>query len=150
MISQTAEYALRAIVTLSTNSGQSLTARELANRTKVPASYLSKVLQALGRAGLVDSQRGINGGFTLAQPLEGVTVLDVINAVDPVKRIKRCPLGLSAHQGRLCPLHRRLDAGIALMEAHLGQTTIAQLIDEAGASRPLCQGAALKSSGYQG
>lgn len=145
MISRTAEYALRAVVILGTASGHPLTVKTLAERTGVPGSYLSKVLQALGRAGLVGAQRGLNGGFTLARPLDEVTVLDVINAVDPLKRIRRCPLGLAQHR-RLCPLHRRIDAGIALAESHFGGTTIAQLIDEEGSSQPLCQAAALTSS----
>lgn len=125
---------------LGTAQGQPLTVKALAERTKVPSSYLSKVLQALGRVGLVSAQRGLNGGFTLARALDEVTVLDVINAVDPLKRIERCPLGLSTHQRKLCPLHRRIDAGIALVAAHFAETTIAQLIDEGGgSSRPLCQ-----------
>lgn len=139
MISQTAEYALRAVVMLGTASGQPLTVKALADRTKVPGSYLSKVLQALGRAGMVNAQRGLNGGFTLARPLDELTVLDVVNAVDPLKRITRCPLSLSTHRRRLCPLHSRIDAAIALVESQFGGTTIAQLIDENGASRPLCQ-----------
>lgn len=139
MISQTAEYALRAVVMLGTASGRPMTVKTLAERTKVPGSYLSKVLQALGRADLVSAQRGLNGGFTLSQPLDKVTVLDVINAVDPLKRITRCPLGLTTHQWRLCPLHRRIDAVIALVESQFGATTIADLVNEGGSCRVLCQ-----------
>ena len=40
-----------------------------------------------------------------------VTILDVVNAVDPIQRIKTCPLGLKTHGVRLCPLHRRMDDG---------------------------------------
>jgi Rrf2 family protein len=145
VISQTAEYALRAVVVLGTASGQPVTVSKLAERTKVPGSYLSKVLQSLGRAGLVDARRGLNGGFTLAKPLDEVSVLDVINAVDPIKRITRCPLRISTHR-QLCPLHRRLDAAIALVESHFGETTIAELLDEDDACRPLCEAAALSSS----
>jgi Rrf2 family protein len=130
---------------LGTASGQPLTVKTLAERTKVPSSYLSKVLQALGRAGLVHAQRGLNGGFTMARPLDELTVLDVINAVDPLKRITRCPLGLSRHQLRLCPLHRRIDAGIALVESHFRETTIAELIEESSPRLPLCQDTATVS-----
>lgn len=142
MISQTAEYALRAVVALGTAAGRPQTVKALADWTEAPGSYLSKVLQALGRAGLVHAQRGLKGGFTLALPLNEVTALDVINAVDPLKRINRCPLGRLAHQKELCPLHRWLDAGVALMESHFGETTIAQLIEGGGLEHPLCQSAA--------
>lgn len=150
MISRTAEYALRAVVILGTASDAPWTVKRLSERAQVPASYLSKVLQALGRAGLVRAQRGLNGGFTLARPLDEVTVLGVINAVDPLKRITRCPLGLVTHQRRLCPLHRRLDAGIALVESHFGQTTIADLLDEEGSGRSLCQPGTRPPNGPQG
>src|SRR5689334_17783414 len=106
MLSQTAEYALRAVVHLSTCPGESVAGPQLAQITQVPAQYLSKVMQSLARGGLVDAQRGKNGGFTLTRPPEDISILDVVNAVDPLRRIKGCPLGLKGHE-RLCPLHRR-------------------------------------------
>jgi Rrf2 family protein len=116
-----------------------MTTQQIASRTRVPAGYLSKVLQALGRAGLVEGQRGLGGGFALARPMEEITVLDVINAVDPVQRIERCPLGRPEHQHRMCALHRRLDLGIALMEQVYGRTTIEELLDDSDPVRSLCE-----------
>jgi Rrf2 family nitric oxide-sensitive transcriptional repressor len=144
MISQTAEYALRAVACLGKEGDRPLTTKTMADRTRVPAGYLSKVLQGLGRAGLVESQRGMGGGFVLARNLDEITILDVINAVDPLKRIERCPLGLVSHGIRLCPLHRRLDEGIALVESLYEGTTMAQLLEEPDSSRrqgvPVCPG----------
>ena len=140
MISQTAEYALRAVVCLGAAGSGPVTAQALAETTKVPAGYLSKVLQGLGRAGLVEAQRGLRGGYVLSRPLDELTVLDVINAVDPLKRIEHCPLGLAAHRTQLCSLHRRLDEGIALVESLFGGTTVAELLAEPNPSRPLCEG----------
>jgi Rrf2 family transcriptional regulator, nitric oxide-sensitive transcriptional repressor len=143
MISQTAEYALRAVVVLGSSPGSPLTTQQIAARTRVPAGYLSKVLQALGRAGLVEAQRGLRGGFVLARSLDELTLLDVINAVDPLERIERCPLGIAAHGPRLCALHRRLDQGMAQLEALFGGTTIGQLLAEENLeqnpSQPLCE-----------
>src|SRR4051794_20289771 len=124
MISQTAEYALRAVVMLGSNPGSPRTTQQIAEKTRVPSGYLSKVLQALGRAGLVEAQRGLHGGFVLARPLDELTILDVINAVDPLKRITHCPLGIAAHGRRLCSLHRRLDEGLAQIESLFGATTV--------------------------
>jgi Rrf2 family protein len=139
VISQTAEYALRAVVVLGSQEGRPATTQRIAAETRVPGGYLAKVLQALGRAGLVEAQRGLHGGYVLARPLTELTVLDVVNAVDPLRRIVHCPLGLAAHKGSLCSLHRRLDDGIALIESFFKETTIAQLLAERGARPyPLC------------
>jgi Rrf2 family protein len=141
MFSQTSEYALRAIVCLAAERGEARTVQQLAEATKVPAGYLSKVMQALHRAGLVHSQRGLHGGFTLLVPAERLTVLDVVQAVDPIRRIQRCPLGLKGHVN-LCPLHRRLDHAISLVEEALRSSTIAELLAEPNPKKgipiPLC------------
>jgi Rrf2 family protein len=139
LISQTAEYALRAIVCLAGNSGKSLTSQEIAEMAHVPAGYMSKVLQALGRAGLVLSQRGLNGGFSLTRPSADMTVLDVVNAVDPIKRIHTCPLGLKQHGEKLCPLHRQLDEAAAQIETSFRETNIADLLVSDSGITPLCE-----------
>jgi Rrf2 family protein len=140
MISQTAEYALRAAVVLGGQHDRPLTTQEIARASQVPAGYLAKVLQALGRAGLVEARRGLRGGYVLSRPLDQVSVYDVINAVDPIKRILRCPLNLNSHALRLCSLHRRLDDAIAMVETSFKETTIAALIEERNLEgpSPLC------------
>ena len=141
MFSQTAEYALRAVIFLASNQDTPRTTLEIAQATKVPMGYLSKVMQGLGRQGLVQSQRGLHGGFTLARPATELTVLDILQAVDPIQRIKSCPLGIKGHIN-LCPLHRRLDQAMKLVEDALCKSTIAELLVEPERSRgipiPLC------------
>ena len=88
MLSNTAEYALRAIVYLATHQDRPCTAQAIAKATKVPSGYLSKVLQDLVKAGLTHSQRGPNGGFTLSRSPRRMSVLEVVNAVDPIRRIQ--------------------------------------------------------------
>jgi Rrf2 family nitric oxide-sensitive transcriptional repressor len=139
MFSQTTEYALRAVVWLATNGNKPQTTMQIAATTQVPAGYLSKVLQALGRANLVTSQRGLYGGFSLTRPPEAISVLEVVNAVDPIQRIETCPLGLKSHGEQLCALHRRLDDAIAHIQKAFSQSTIADLLAEPTASQPLCQ-----------
>jgi Rrf2 family protein len=138
MISPTAEYALRAVVAIAQANGEAAATQSIAKLTKVPAGYLPKVLQMLGRAGLVDSKRGLGGGFRLAKPAEVLTVLEVVNAVEPIKRINKCPLDLKTHGGNLCPLHKRLDEATEHVERSFAQTTIAQLLAQPGRSTPFC------------
>jgi Rrf2 family protein len=137
MLSQTAEYALRAIVCLAEQPDRPLTGQQLASRTRVPAGYLAKVMQALVRASLVDAQRGKNGGFTLACAPERMTILDVIRAVDANRRIRQCPLGLKGHE-RLCPLHRRLNEALEHVERVFAETRISDLLTAAPV-KPLCE-----------
>ncbi|MBS2018904.1 MAG: Rrf2 family transcriptional regulator [Deltaproteobacteria bacterium] len=145
MLSQTVEYALRAIVWLAAHDdGQ--TTQAIAEGTKVPASYLSKVLQGLQRADLVQSRRGVGGGFALARSPRTIRVLDVVQAVDPIARIRTCPLGNPAHGTRLCPLHRRLDDAIASVERAFKSTTIQELAGPDVASRALCTGDSSEAS----
>jgi Rrf2 family protein len=127
MISQTAEYALRAIVHLAERPDTPQTTQQIAEVTRVPAGYLAKVMQTLGRSGIVRARRGLHGGFTLAVPPKELTVLDVVQAVDPVQRITHCPLGIPEHKS-LCPLHTRLDDTAAMVEKALGASTIAELL----------------------
>lgn len=138
LISPTAEYALRAMVAIAQADPEPLVTSAMAASTKVPPGYLPKVLQTLRKAGLVESKRGLNGGFNLARSSEGISILDVINAVDPLKRIERCPLGLKQHATHLCPLHRRLDEAIAVAERSFGLTTMAELLSSAGNRSVLC------------
>ncbi len=130
MISRTAEYALRAIVYLGNEEGRPQTAAQISTATRAPASYLSKVMQQLCEQGIVGSQRGLHGGFRIRQPLTELTILEVINAIDPILRIRECPLGNKAHGKNLCPLHRRMDETLAHAEESFRGITIDSLLEQ--------------------
>ena len=138
MISQTVEYALRAVVHLASLAPAASTTEQIAAATLVPRAYLSKVLQALAKGGIVVSQRGLGGGMSLAKTPEELTILEVVNAVEPIQRIRTCPLGLAAHGTHLCPLHRRVDNALAMMEQAFERTTLAEVLAEPSRSIPLC------------
>src|SRR4051812_45068 len=123
MFSQTVEYALRAVVHLANCAPGACTTEEVARRTKVPQAYLAKVLQCLVQAGILKSQRGIGGGIALVRKPSELTILEVVSAVDPIHRIRTCPLGLSAHGTNLCPLHKRVDAALESVETAFASTT---------------------------
>jgi Rrf2 family protein len=139
MFSQTVEYALRAVVYLAGERSTARTSVQIAEVTRVPQAYLSKVLKGLSEAGLLHSQRGMGGGFTLAKEPGKLTILEVVNAVEPIQRIKTCPLGISTHGVRLCPLHRRLDDALASVEKAFGSTTLAEVLADPNPSVPLCE-----------
>jgi Rrf2 family nitric oxide-sensitive transcriptional repressor len=131
MISQTAEYALRAVAWLAEHHGPGASPRtvaDIAAVTGMPPEYLSKVMQELTRAGLAASQRGPAGGFRLARDPHDISVLDVVQAVNPLPRIHECPLHRADHATELCALHRLLDDAVAGVEDAFRRATIADLL----------------------
>lgn len=139
MISQTVEYSLRAIVTIAQHERQPCTASQISAITQVPAPYLSKLMQVLVRAGIASSQRGLHGGFLLAREPTELTIWEIVDAVDPIKRIRECPLGIGTHGETLCPLHRKLDNALALVEESFRSTTVADVLAQQGSVTPLCE-----------
>jgi Rrf2 family nitric oxide-sensitive transcriptional repressor len=137
MLPKTAEYALRAVVWLAANPDRREPAEPLAARTKVPRRYLHKVLQSLAQAGIVESQSGPGGGYSLCVPPEELTILAVVNTVAPLERIRHCPLGLPSHT-RLCPLHKELDRVYGEIEKAFGRVTVAELLNSTSTIIPLC------------
>jgi len=138
MLSKTAEYALRAIACLGSQPGVASSADRLAEQTKVPRRYLNRVLQDLAADGLVTSRPGPGGGYVLTRDADKVTLLDVVNSVAPIERIRECPLGLQSHR-QLCPLHAELDKAYAATEAAFRNVTIGELVGSTNPIVPLCE-----------
>lgn len=140
MVSQTSEYALRAVVYLATRAEEGpAAAQEIAEATQVSVGYLQKVLRQLARHGILTAQRGSGGGFALAKVATAISVLDVLRASDtPITRIERCPLGIPGHT-RLCALHQLLDTEIAKTERVFASTSVADLLSDEGGIRALCR-----------
>jgi Rrf2 family protein len=96
------------------------------------------VLQDLASNGLVSSRPGPGGGYELTKTPGKMTILDVVNAVSPIQRIKSCPLNLKTHTS-LCPLHAELDRAYAATEKAFNAMTVAELVDSENAISPLCE-----------
>ena len=121
-----------------------VTGQQIAEVTKVPPGYLSKLMHQLVKGKLVSSQRGIGGGFVLAKKPNEISILDVINAVAPIVRIESCPLGLQSHGLNLCPLHKRLSDAISKVEAAFAASSLSELIEDSNS--PLCSSFPLTES----
>ncbi|MSR30848.1 MAG: Rrf2 family transcriptional regulator [Gemmataceae bacterium] len=138
MFSQTVEYALRAVVFLAKTAPASSICAEIAAATKVPRPYMAKVLQSLVKGGVLRSQRGVGGGISMRIPPADLTLFTVVNAVEPFKRIKHCPLELVSHGVKLCSLHSRVDKALEMVEQAFAATTLAEILAEPASSVPLC------------
>jgi Rrf2 family protein len=91
MISQTAEYALRAMVYLTEVEVNPTPTDVIARNTHAPFGYLVKIMARLSRAGLVTAQRGRNGGFVLGRPAHEISMFDVLEVADSHTRELKCP-----------------------------------------------------------
>ncbi len=96
MLSATAQYALRAMVYIaSRDPDEPVLAREIAAKTSVPLQYLSRILRDAVRHGLLESTRGVGGGFRLARPRNKIKLVDVLSVFDDVIGRSKCPFGQS-------------------------------------------------------
>lgn len=137
MISQTAEYALRAMVSISGKKEGFISSIEIAKATQVPIDYLLKILQDLGAAGLLQRKRGPSGGFMLARAPEKINILEIVQTFDSIRRIEKCPLGLEKHSP-FCPLHQKLDDILKELQCHLASVFLSDLLRDK--EMPLCKG----------
>ncbi len=150
LITQTSEYALRAVVHLAQQPDGPSAAQEIAEATRVPVGYLQKILRMLSRAGILNAQRGAGGGFSLAKVPSAIAVLDILAATDTdISRIERCPLGIKGHTS-LCPLHSLLDEQIAGVRNTFASTSIADLLAQDLGARALCSGDRVQSPSVEG
>jgi len=119
------EYGLIALIHMADRPGQVVSVREVGEHYPVPRRLLAEVVKDLARAGLVDSQRGATGGYTLARAAERITLGDVVVALEGAPSVSSCePHG--ALDGGTCevqpvcpirsPLHRIQEGIWRLME----------------------------------
>ena len=107
MFSQTTEYAIRAAIEMARDhEGRLVLASDLAKSLAVPQHYLAKILQQLVRARVLQSTRGRLGGFSLMRPAEEITLREVVEPFEDLKKKEECLLGQAlCNDERACPMH---------------------------------------------
>jgi Rrf2 family iron-sulfur cluster assembly transcriptional regulator len=130
MMTKTGLHAVRAVVALAKlPEGVYAGAARIAREIGAPQNYLGKLLQVLAREGLVESQKGLGGGFRLARGSRAITLLDVIEPLEHVSRWSGCILGRSeCSDGDPCAIHNRWKAVRDAYLHMLRRTTIAELV----------------------
>lgn len=127
-ISEAASLALHTMGLLASRPGDRVSTRELAARLKVSEAHLAKVMQRLGRAGLVRSQRGPKGGFSLQRNPDDITLLEVYEATEGTLREQRCLLGNPICNGN-CILGGLLENVGAEVREYFSTTRLSDLSD---------------------
>lgn len=137
MLSATAEHAVRAVLLLARHDGaKALSADAIAAELGAPRNYLAKTLNALAKTGVVHSARGAAGGFTLAIPPERLTLARIIRPFDDHARTPACLLrNRPCNPQHPCAVHARWNAIVGHAAARFEQTTIAELLADAGPAR---------------
>ena len=90
-LTKKADYALMAMKHLAEHpASRSRSAKDVADAYGIPPEALAKILQRLVKAGLLQSQQGTNGGYTLARPAHSISAFEVIQAIDGPLFITSC------------------------------------------------------------
>lgn len=134
VLTQTAEYALRAVCTLAARDGRPVPASELANQAGVPTPYLAKIMQQLASTDLVTGRRGIGGGYALNKDPHEISILDVILAVGQIRMPRKDEQIVSLGDG-LANLHRAIDGAAESVIHQFRTITIDQVHQDLGAVR---------------
>lgn len=128
-ITRATDYAVRVMVHLASRpEGETVRLSALVKASKVPASFLSKVLQRLVSAGLVNSQRGTGGGFHLRVDPEKTTLLDVVEAMEGPLQLNVCVgSGQGCSRKSWCAVHPYWQKAQAAVSKVLAGISIAEL-----------------------
>lgn len=107
MFSQTTEYAIRAMIDITTRpAGENVLAAQMGKSLGIPTHYLSKILQQLVRARVLKSVRGRQGGFSLARPPERIKLKEIVAPFEDLRKCEECILGQPVcSDAGACPLH---------------------------------------------
>lgn len=135
LFSRGCAYAIRAVLLVSLKSKRErrkfIPIRELADELNLSFHFLTKILQSLTEAQVLESFRGPRGGVGLARPAEQLTILDIIAAVDGLSIFTECALGLDGcGEQAPCPLHKSWSKGRQALRSMLEKTTLASLTKE--------------------
>lgn len=133
MLSQTSEYALRAVLFLGAQDPDNpVRVGDIADALSVPQNYLSKVLHVLAREKILDSLRGPAGGFSLAIPADELTLHQIIEPFDPDDTVVQCLLRRQpCDPDNPCIAHHGWENIARQVRGFFAETTVAALLAEA-------------------
>jgi len=107
LLSKSCVYGLRASLFLASNQdGDYVSIREMSDKLNISFHFLTKILQQLSAAGLMESYKGPNGGVRLTKSGSKVNLFEIVAAIDGVELFTECALGLpGCGTAKPCPLH---------------------------------------------
>jgi len=122
-------FAVTAMVDLALRQNRGpVTLAAISERQHISLSYLEQLFGKLRRAALVSSVRGPGGGYNLAQPAAGITVADIVSAVDEAMDATQCGGKEDCHDDKRCMTHDLWATLNAKMQEYLSSVTLADLV----------------------
>ena len=129
-VSAKADYAVRAAVELAAAGKGPVKGERISQAQEIPLKFLENILGELKHGGLVRSQRGTEGGYWLARPAEGISIADVIRAVEgPLASVRGEPAETLAYSGTAEPLNKVWVAVRANLREVLEHVTVADIAE---------------------
>jgi Rrf2 family transcriptional regulator, iron-sulfur cluster assembly transcription factor len=147
MVSQSGEYALRAVLHIARQRGP-VTVDAVAEAVGAPRNYLHKVMYVLAKRGVLASTRGPAGGFTVGVAPERLRLAEVVEPFDALRSRARCVLGASECPATApCTAHAHWEAVAEAIAVFFEKTTVADLLHGSAAPVPHAVNAANPMTG---
>ncbi len=100
------DYAVRCVLKLSSAPENIFVVSDISKSMFIPKAFLAKIMQKLVRAGIVESIRGVKGGYRLKKKPENITLFDVISAISGEIPVNRCVVDRrSCNRAKRCSVH---------------------------------------------
>ncbi len=129
LVTRDTDYAVRALCCMAEKKEGVVSVGELVKELKIPRPFLRKILQTLGRAGIVNSYKGSGGGFKLARPADKIRITDLITIFQGRVELNDCLFKKAICPNRaVCPLKKRIDNIGKHVESELSLITIGSLL----------------------
>jgi Rrf2 family protein len=124
-----ADYALRATSEIAAAMPGPIKAERIAQSQSIPLKFIENILSTLKHAGIVRSQRGVEGGYWLARPADEITLAEVIRAVEgPLANVRGERPESTRYRGPAKPLREVWVAVRASLRTVLEDVTLADLV----------------------
>jgi len=130
---KSSEYAIRCLVFMATADRELCPVTRLSTELDIPYKFLGRLMGRLREAGFVESVRGKNGGYRIAQPLNKIRLEQIVDSVEGLESYDRCILGFErCDEDNPCPMHKFWIGPRQSIQRMMANVTLAQMVKSEG------------------
>jgi Rrf2 family iron-sulfur cluster assembly transcriptional regulator len=135
MLSNTSRYAIRALIYLAihNNKDQKTGIKKIADDLEIPSPFLGKILQTLAKQKVLNSTKGPNGGFSISEKMQNISLYEIIKIIDGDDLFDRCLISnktCTDLEGNPCAMHAHYEPIRENITKMFSEHTIAKLAKE--------------------